>query len=229
MTTITATSPRRTALAAGLLLSAAAATAASADVIQASHAPAYLKNVNVSAPALFDSPFAIVPTATFQWTNHSVGVPGADLPAYFDSFCIEAGAAVPEGVVHDFTPMTPAAAGLSQHQQDSLARLWHGYRAAATTIDTSAAFQLAVWEIVHDDGLDVTAGAFTVNSWGDPRDTAQSWLTAIANDASPAPALEFIVLHSPTVQDQILLVPTPASALLMGAATLLRAGRRRRR
>ena len=215
----------RTPLVAGLLLSAAAAATAGADVIQASHTPAHLKNVNVSAPALFDAPFAIVPTATFQWTNHS---PGADLPAFFDSFCIEAGVPVPEGVIHDFTLLTPAAAGLSQHQQESLARLWHGYRASANTIDTSAAFQLAVWEIVHDDGLDLTSGAFVVNSWGDPRDTAQSWLAAIAADTPPAPTLEFIVLHSPTVQDQILVVPTPASALLLTAATALHARRRRR-
>lgn len=217
-----------TVLAAGFAVSLAA-TAASADVIQASHTPQLMKNVNVTSQDLFGTPFSIVPTSTFLWTRADVPAAGSEIPATFEAFCLEANVPVSAGTVHEYEVLTLEQAGYSAAVRSSLARLWSNFRDQANTIDTSAAFQVAVWEIVHDEGLDVTSGSFTFNSLGDTRDTAQAWLNAIAGLPDPDDMPQFRVLRSETAQDQLMVVPAPgAAAMVLGAAGVFSLGRRRR-
>ena len=96
-----------------------------------------------------------------------------------------------------------------------------------STLDAqhSAAFQLAIWEIVYDLDLDLGTGGFRVLS-GDP-DTvklAQSWLEGLGNYTDN---YHLIMLHSEKHQDFVTFgtpfatrVPEPATLALLAMALL---------
>jgi hypothetical protein len=105
------------------------------------------------------------------------------------------------------------------------------------TIDAmhSAAFQLAIWEIVYDPDLDLGAGSFKVIS-GNAQTVAlaQSWLDALGNFKD---TYDLVFLHSATHQDFVTFgrpfnVPEPGSAALLVVALVaiaMTAGVRTRR
>jgi hypothetical protein len=219
---------RLTVLSAGLACIFAAG--ASADVIEVWHTPLHMKNVNISAPTLFGGdPFTIVPTATFHWTRVDTPSEGSEVPMTFEGFCLEVNEPVEAGVVHTYEVLTMEEAGYAGPVIDALARLWTRHRHHAVTIDKSAAFQLAIWEIVHDLSADLLDGDFVVNSLGDTRDLAQQWLLEVASTQTPDDIPEFRVLRSATAQDQLIVVPAPgAAAMTLSAAAVFGLRRRRR-
>ncbi len=86
-----------------------------------------------------------------------------------------------------------------------------------------AAFQMAVWEIAYDNGVDLSGGDFQVTAGNNAsRTLAQAYLDAL-DGTGPQVSVEAFV--NAGRQDQI--VPTPGALALLGLAGL--AGSRRRR
>ncbi len=118
-----------------------------------------------------------------------------------------------------------------------LGQLFNEAYGSTTDAQHSAAFQLAIWEIVYDSDLDLHAGGFHVTS-GDAATIAlaQGWLAALGNFQD---TYDLIVLHSASHQDFVtfgkpfeklkLTVPEPTPFALLVAAmfALLVASRRR--
>lgn len=96
----------------------------------------------------------------------------------------------------------------------ALDRLYTQHYATATTPTLSAAFQLAVWEIVSETtantyaALDVDAGSFVVSS-GDTtaRSTADNWLHTLGSGGFGGYSLTALV--GPNNQDQMMATPVP--------------------
>ncbi len=112
--------------------------------------------------------------------------------------------------------------------------------AYGTTTDArhSAAFQLAIWEIIYDGDLDLHAGGFHVTSGDAATITlAQGWLNALGNFSD---TYNLVWLHSDSHQDFVTFgrpfvdlrstVDEPAPLALLAAALVVAfAGRRIRR
>lgn len=139
------------------------------------------------------------------------------------------------GSYSDYTPSLPDNATFTM-----LGQLFHeAYGEATLDATHSAAFQLAIWEIVYDSGnLNLGGGAFQVlNNNGNPETVAlaQSWLANLGNFTDN---YDLFLLSSASHQDFItfgrpflprLSVPEPASLLLVALAILAMAFALRRR
>ena len=112
------------------------------------------------------------------------------------------------------------------------------YGAATGNAMNSAAFQLAIWEIVYDSDLNLSGGDFRVLG-GDAATVAvaQGWLNALGNFQDN---YRLVLLHSATHQDFVTFgepfrdvtrtrVPEPAPLALLAAAMLAMIVVRRRR
>ncbi|ARE39568.1 hypothetical protein RGUI_1427 [Rhodovulum sp. P5] len=99
---------------------------------------------------------------------------------------------------------------------DNLDRLFTQHYADVVDSVTSAALQVLVWEMVYDTGaLDLSSGAFVLNSGGAVATTASAWLSSLTNDSGD---YNLVFLESDTdSQDLVTIdpVPVPAAGLLM--------------
>ena len=121
--------------------------------------------------------------------------------------------------------------GQTRERIDALAS-----NANVTNARTASAFQLALWEIVTDDALDLTAGDFVVNSNNsNARGVAARWLADITDGDWKPTDLEFTFLQSTQSQDLVAFgiggptpVPLPAAGwmLIAGIGALFAAKRR---
>jgi hypothetical protein len=117
-----------------------------------------------------------------------------------------------------------------------------GYHPRALTGTQKSAFQLAVWELSHDDGFTLTSGTgnqFWVTSTGDAPAQAQGWVDWVAAHYHQAdtPLMSLSALHNPDTQD--FLIPTagsfsaipepPTFGLLAGCAALALTAWRRKK
>jgi hypothetical protein len=108
-----------------------------------------------------------------------------------------------------------------------LGRLFHeAYGVALSDTTHSAAFQLAIWEILYDGDLDLGAGGFKVTNANGHAATvalAQTWLNNLGNFSDN---YDIALLHNEDRQDFITGnpprrdAPEPASAALVGAGLL---------
>lgn len=215
------------------LISAAAiiaglASQAHADTLTGRFSYSHLSSINITSPTLSGN----VNTVKFNWTRQDLPGDGVEplLPTLFNSACIEPAQTISSGTNHVFNVLTPAEFGYSPMQVTMLQRLWADFYPQVDTADESAAFQMSVWEIVHDENVDLSAGLFRVNSAIAATTLATGWLGNVSAESyvTSAPLPDLVVLESSTVQNQIAAIPAPATgALAVLAAAGILARRRR--
>lgn len=109
--------------------------------------------------------------------------------------------------------------------------------ATVTNSRTASAFQLALWEIVTDEDLNLAIGDFVVNNRNNnnPVTDATAWLTNITNGTWTATGVEFTFLQSDDSQNLVAFglggptpIPLPAAGwmLIAGMGALFAAKRR---
>jgi len=227
---------------AALALAAAAKHASAATLFLTDVSPA--TSMNVAFPGINYTPAPLV--GAIQWTfdrNDTANtglnalVPGNTLT----TFCIEGTQDVAFQSTHVYQSILQNIAATPQDNVGSLYQMgphatklsafWDAYYAQSSTDAVRAsAFQLGVWEIVYDDGTDLTTGGFAATpDLGDLNSSAaytnaQTWLSTL-NSQAPTTHYDLYVLSDPGVQDQLFgvahppAVPLPA-ALPTGAALL---------
>lgn len=201
--------------------------AASADTVKAKFTSSLQKTANITSPALNGN----VSTVKFTWTRTDAPGPGVDavLPNVFTTYCVDLAQTVTGNTNYTFDVLDLADAGYTATQMDLLTNLFAEYFPVVSTADDSAAFQLAVWNVIYDTDTTTSAGTFRASSPNASIATATSWLGTVSapgfvrNGAAP----QLVVLRSPTNQDQIALVPSPATGALAAAGAALALRRRR--
>lgn len=121
--------------------------------------------------------------------------------------------------------------GFSSTQQDRIDRLFSNYHALSQDgPGNSAAFQLALWEIINesDDALSLSGGTFSSTGFSGARATANAWLSDLGDSSG---AYEYYVFTAGDSQNLLTArpVPEPAMIALLGAGLLAVAAVRVRR
>lgn len=122
-----------------------------------------------------------------------------------------------------------AAEGSSRvnaQQLSLIGSLYDQHAASLASANNSAAFQLALWEILYDPGsLQLTSsGSFSASAFGTARGTAQTWLNGLDRSGSYSSGYELFVLEPVGQANQALLVARPASVPEPGTLALLGIG-----
>lgn len=202
-------------------LSVVAATVAQGATVTANYSGQYGRQVHTS--------MGNMQTVKFNWTRVDVPGPGFDttIATNFNTYCVEISQHVSGGNDYTYNVVSAAAHGFSPVQEALLGRLWWSYFADINSAVESSAFQVAVWEIALDSGLDFAGGGLIVDAPVDTLALASSWLSAITNASYAGGAETIVVLENGSAQDQITVIPAPGVLALAGLGVLT-AGRRRR-
>ena len=213
------------------------------------------------AVTLGSTTYTNTPTGPFYWNQNQIPVNG-NFPSPIATFCIEIDQSQPLppiGTNTVFAVVSPGAAttiGNDPAKVAAITELYGRYYDLAWNDKTtfhgsleSAAFQLALWELVYDGTTkDINSGNFKapglVGPAGDYTQTAQDMLNSLNGSNAFAQNLggyELVALLAPAktdptkpqdmVQDQIILrpagVPAPPAVLLAGIGALALLGRGR--
>jgi hypothetical protein len=162
-----------------------------------------------------------------NWTRTGGDAPG--LAPTFWTFCIEVTQNVSNNNSYTYNVLpadqAPNTAPMGLQRADLLSELFGRYISTLNFANTTqvAAFQIAIWEIVYDTGVDLLNGDFQVTGGNaSARTIAQNFLNSL--DGTGA-RVTVDALVSSNNQDQI--VPTPGALALMGMGGLLASRRRR--
>lgn len=205
--------------------------------------------------------FTNTSTGPFYWSQNQIPMNG-NFPSPIATFCIEIDQSQPLppiGTPTVFSVVSPSAAPTIGNDPAKLAAIselygryydlaWNDKNTFHGSLD-SAAFQLALWELVYDGtSKDLSSGNFKapglVGPDGDYTQTAQNMLNSLNGSNAFAQNLggyELVALLAPAitdptkaqdmVQDQIILrpkgVPAPPAVLLAGIGALALLGRAR--
>lgn len=183
------------------------------------------QNGSLSFDLTATPPPAINPVGAGGFTGRIGPNPGPDPTTSIIFWCAELTQTFSFGTVYsDYTSSPLSNTFLSQ-----LFTLVGGSANATLTTVSSAAFQLAIWEILFEGGTygswDVSSGNFQATGDPDAIMQANDWLAALNMD-SPA-TIALFLLSSPDHQDFItdtdsplLLTPEPGSLALLGVGML---------
>jgi hypothetical protein len=182
---------------------------------------------NVASPVFTGN----VNTVSFDWTRTDTPGPGVDttVPNRYRSFCVDLAQHVSSGRNYEYEVFAPEEIGWTPARTQAMQRLWADFLPQVHDGASSAAFQLAVWEIVYDTDRNLSTGSFRTGSPDASKSMAQNWLSSI--DTTPTnrslPTLRVLVHEG--AQDQITEIPAPgpAACTILGLAML--GGRRKRR
>lgn len=215
-------------LSAGLLC----ATAARADLLKATGFAVGSQNVTLTSPG-----FVLGPTV-------HAGAFNLNPPAGIIAYCIDIFQTLSFGSLYNDYATTSLAAdgGLSSARKSEISQLFHGfYDTSLTSSTNSAAFQLALWEIVYEkdgnplnvDGASPDKGGTYATNPSTPAaviTTADAWLAGLGS--FPTDLDGFTTYRSARHQDLISYhghVPEPATWTLLVAGLGLLASISRRR
>lgn len=206
-------------LAAGIVALKIAALA-SADVITADfHDAAPGRTVEVSQDG--GDSYRDVRAGLMNWTK--TGGDYSGVSGDFTTFCIELNEHVSNGNGYTYNVVAPDFAptilgGMGAAKADLMAELYGRFYGALDFGSNTqmAGFQVAIWEIVYDDGLDLDGGSFRVRDTGAFYDFAVARLAAL-DGTGPRAQLDAFAAEG--VQDQVV-VPEPASLILIGMGLL---------
>jgi hypothetical protein len=206
------------------LLSAALASAACAGV--ASAGAHTLDLTSFVGPG--GTYYQTVDVTTPPYSGVAGGFVGTFDGAAIQVFCYEIDQHFNFGVTYDndYTLGTPSNESL-------LSALYQeAYGAATASAMNSAAFQLAVWEILYDDDLSLFSGSFHTNRTGNATDAlAETWLEGLGGFADKG---DIILYTSGEHQDFIgrrpssdVPEPRPVALIGIGLVAMLASARRR--
>ncbi|MGD9693028.1 MAG: hypothetical protein AB7G17_09595 [Phycisphaerales bacterium] len=170
--------------------------------------------------------------------------PGFTVGSIIYTFCTDISQGAADGyltiVSLDQAPAPGAAMGLDRAAMISLLYATK-YADSQTTAAKAAAFQLAVWEIVNEAtidfsqgtrglaGLDASSGDFRASTNASAQTQANSYLdSAFTAFKDGLLGMNVVAGVSPTIQDQLFIIPLPTGAGL-ACAGLLTVGARRKR
>ncbi|MFG0329775.1 MAG: PEP-CTERM sorting domain-containing protein [Phycisphaerales bacterium] len=219
-----------TATAGALAVVAGLGAPAAADTIEVtfnSVSPNQSVRYSIDAGNSFDSTLG----GTFNWTRTNGTYTGGGAVGDFSSFCIELTEFVsPTGsYTYDIVEVEDAPSsffgGMGSVRAGKLARLFGQFHQETWTANEAAAFQVAVWEITHDDDGSVYTGTFQVSGSEAYIADAQSLIDNIDPNGDRATILAMV---GDDQQDHVFLVPAPGALALFGMGGALMLGRRRR-
>lgn len=148
----------------------------------------------------------------------------------FYSFCLEPHVNL-QSFSNPYTVHTLSSAG---YNNAAISELWGRYRSSVTNNLTAAAFQLALWELAHDqsNGINLAQGAFSVNNAGSNAfQLANTWLNSLNGEGPRAWNLAVLVDNpgdKNNRQDLIVELPNPGALALFSFGAFLLAGKRRK-
>ncbi|MBL1216822.1 MAG: hypothetical protein D8M59_04935 [Planctomycetes bacterium] len=166
----------------------------------------------------------------YNWTRLGGDYAGPGADGEFITFCIEVTQNIGYGNEYEFIVADPSDApipgsGMGDAKALLMAELFGRHYSDSFNNDDAYSFQAAVWEIVMDDGLALDDGDFRIRNGGAALDTAQDWLDSLDGTGQ---TMQLAAMTSASVQDQLFIVPSPASGMLAAAGLLLVGTRRRR-
>jgi hypothetical protein len=163
---------------------------------------------------------------------------GQGILANFEAFCLDLAGNLSNGnfVVNNLNPFQPGRI-LTGQQVTNVKTLFNASYGLVDNTDRnqSAAFQLALWEVVYEDTtFDLTGGNFTTTTTGNPIGTlATTYIGRMATNPSAfAYNVHFLDAENTSAQDLVTatVVPLPAAGfLLFGAIGALGFTSRRRK